>query len=280
MIVEQIDNGAVRMPLTGVYSYPMPNALLFVDLLGVRARWARGGRPAAETTFKDFRNLIAASLKGLTSAEVSVGLIETDAAAITCKDAGTALDIGRRMYRMVFDQTRTNPSRHYWLRGVIVPRVSDLPLRKVGNFAQPLQQVELTHYEPELFDAIAIEKSGVKGMRLLIDKSLVTTQLTKEFRIPIGSLSFIPFKTLKSSYYPPHVKDSHLDFLWMQSGDLDERKQFERTMASRLRIAATDQEEFLQAAATQVMFFEAAAMFGSIETRLEYQQKKTKVKKS
>jgi hypothetical protein len=32
--------------------------------------------------------------------------------------------------------------------------------------------------------------------------------------------------------------------------------------------------EFLQAAATQVVFFESAAMFGSIETRLEFQQRK------
>jgi hypothetical protein len=263
-----------------VYSYSMPGVLLFVDLLGVRARWLRGGRPAAETAFKDFRNLIAASLRGQTSAEVSVGLIETDAAAITCKDARTALEIGKRMYRMAFNQTRTNLNRHYWLRGVIVPRFSDSPLRKAGNFAPPLGHVELTHYEPELFDAIAIEKSGIKGMRLLIDKSLITPQIVKEYRIAIGSLSFIPFKTLRSSYYPPHLKDTHLDFLWMQSGDVDERKQFERTMASRLRIAAPDQEEFLQAAATQVMFFESAAMFGSIETRLEYQRKKAAAKKS
>lgn len=258
----------------------MPKVLLFVDLLGVRAQWNKGGRTAAETVFKDFRNLIAASLKGRSNSEVSVGVIETDAAAITCTDIRIALEIGRKMYRMAFDQARTSPSRHYWLRGVIVARVSDLPLRKAGQFTRPLQQVELTHYEPELFDAIAIEKSGFKGMRLLVDKSLVTTQVARDFRIPIGNFSFIPFKNLKQSYYPPQVKDKYLDFLWMQSADADERKQFERTMASRLRIAATDHEEFMQAAATQVMFFEAAAMFGSIETRLEYQIKKLARKES
>jgi hypothetical protein len=48
----------------------------------------------------------------------------------------------------------------------------------------------------------------------------------------------------------------------------------ERTMSSRLRIAATDQEEFSQAAATQVMFHESAAMFGSIETRVKFQEQK------
>jgi hypothetical protein len=250
----------------------MPNVLLFVDLLGVRAQWNKGGRAVAEAVFKDFRNLIAASLKGRSNIEVSVGVIETDAAAITCTDVRIALEIAGKMYRMAFDQARTSPSRHYWLRGVIVSRISDLPLRKVGQFSKPLQQVELTHYEPELFDAI--EKSGIKGMRLLVDKSLITTQVARDFRIPIGTLSFIPFKNLKQSYYPPQVKDKYLDFLWMLSADADERKLFERTMSSRLRIAATDHEEFLQAAATQVMFFEAAAMFGSIETRLEYQLKR------
>jgi hypothetical protein len=60
----------------------------------------------------------------------------------------------------------------------------------------------------------------------------------------------------------------------MQSEELEMRQQVGRTMASRLRIAAADQEEFLQAAATQVMFFESAAMFGSIETRVKFQRRK------
>jgi hypothetical protein len=189
----------------------MPSVLLFIDLLGVRAKWLRGGRPAAELAFKDFRNLIAAGLRGRTAAEVAVGLIETDAAAITCTDVRIALDIGKRLYQMAFDQTRTNRNKHYWLRGAIVPRVTDLPLRKTGNFTVPLNQVELTHYEPELFDAVAIEKSGIKGMRLLVDKTLLMPQVISQYRIPIGHLSFIPFKTLRSSYYPPSLKGTHLD---------------------------------------------------------------------
>jgi len=32
--------------------------ILFVDLLGVRARWLKGGRGAAEAAFKKFRNMI------------------------------------------------------------------------------------------------------------------------------------------------------------------------------------------------------------------------------
>jgi hypothetical protein len=197
----------------------MPNVLLFADLLGVRACWLRGGRVAAESAFKDFRNLIAGALRGRTVSEVTAGLIETDAAAVICTDVRVALDIGKHLYQMAFNQTNSNRNRHYWLRGVIVPRISDLPLRKTSHFTAPLGHVELMLYESELFDAVAIEKSGVKGMRLLVDKTLLTQQVIDQYRIPVGHLSFIPFKNLRSSYYPPSLKGTYLDYLWMQSGE-------------------------------------------------------------
>lgn len=249
-------------------------ALLFVDLLGVRARWHSGGRAAAETAFKDFRNVVAASLKGLLAGDVVDGLIETDAVALTCKNVATALAIGQRLYGMVFRQTQHNRERRYWLRGVIVPRAADEPLRRVGAFAGRLAHISLVHYESELFDAIAIEKSGLKGMRLLVDRSLITPEISREYRIPHENLWFIPFKHLRDSYYPRNISETHLDYLWMASEKAEDRRSMEILMSQRLRLASHDPEELLQAAATQVVFHEYAAMIGSLDGRLKYQRER------
>jgi hypothetical protein len=161
-----------------------------------------------------------------------------------------------------------------------VPRLSNLPLRATRTFHKPLEQVEIAHYEPELFDAVAIEKSGIKGMRLLVDKTLLAPAIVNEYRVRIGELSFIPFKRLRNSYYPRNIADTHIDYLWMVREDHDARSAMDILMGSRLRIAASDPEEFLQAAATQVVFHESAAMIGSIESRLTYQAKRKARKRS
>ena len=91
--------------------------ILFVDLLGVRARWLKGGRAAAEEAFQDFRNLIAYSNKGQNPEDLIHGLIETDAAALTFSSLPTALEVGRRMFSAAFNQIRTDEQRRPWLRG-------------------------------------------------------------------------------------------------------------------------------------------------------------------
>ncbi len=249
----------------------MPRVLLFVDMLGVRATWQRGGRSEAEAAFKAFRSLVAGAVKGRSHEEILDGIIETDAAALHCSDTDTALDIGRNLYQMAFQQTATNRSKRPWLRGVIVPRASDLPLRRTTSLHEPLSQINLMLYEPELFDAIAIEKSGIKGMRLLIDKSLLTSETNSRQRLAIGRYSFIPFKGLHSGRYPREIADTHVDYFWMASSEAERRREFSRIMHLRLRLAAKDPEEFSQAAATQVAFLECEAIIGSLKTRQKYQ---------
>jgi len=57
--------------------------ILFVDLLGVRSRWLKGGRDEAEKAFKEFRTLIASSLKNANMDHLVHGLVESDAVALT-----------------------------------------------------------------------------------------------------------------------------------------------------------------------------------------------------
>jgi hypothetical protein len=124
--------------------------------------------------------------------------------------------------------------------------------------------VTLTHYSPDLFDAIAIEKSGIKGMRLLIDRTLVTKDVCDAYRIQTDGFGFTPFKRLRDSYYPNRIAATHMDFLWMATDRPEVRSEMEITMAKRLRLASFDAEEFAQAAATQVVFHQCSAMIASI----------------
>jgi len=58
----------------------------------------------------------------------------------------------------------------------------------------------------------------------------------------------------------------------------DELRVYERLMAQKLRQAAGDGEEFIQAAATQVVFHECIAIIGSIRTRLHFEAIKERAK--
>lgn len=251
--------------------------ILFVDMLGVKGRWIKDGRAGAEKIFQAFRGLVAYSLKETTKEEVLHGVVESDSAILVCDSASTALRIGQRLYKATFMQKERMHEDRYWFRGVIVPCEKDHVLQNRTHFNRKLNHVDIVLYKSELMDAIQVEKSGFKGMRLLIDKTLVTESVNKEFAINIHGLALIPIKQLRNSPYPSRIDGNYLDYLWMASNDADEIINFERQMALRLRHAAKNIEEFLQAAATQVVFHECSAIIGSLRTRREYQIKKGRV---
>jgi hypothetical protein len=125
-------------------------------------------------------------------------------------------------------------------------------------------------YGGPLLDAIAIEKSGFKGMRLLVEHKLITPEIRAEFKQPLGHLNFIPLSKLKSSTYPTRLNDAFSDYLWMGSIDREDFEELRKIMALRLRLAAGEPEEFVQAAATQVVFHECAAILNSIGGKAHY----------
>jgi hypothetical protein len=129
-----------------------------------------------------------------------------------------------------------------------------------------MTQVEITTYSPPLLTAISVEKSGFKGMRLLVDGALITKPIRAAWKIPIGKRTFIPFRRLRHSVYPA-MGDRFEDFLWMASGDNEEWDDRKIVMAKRLRLAGNDPEEFAQAAATQVVFHECDAILQSLRKR-------------
>ncbi len=112
-----------------------------------------------------------------------------------------------------------------------------------------------------------MEKSGFKGMRLLVNLELVTTHVQNEMRLAFGKRTLIPFRRLNYSYYPERVSEGYTDFLWMACQSEEEWQDRTLRMTSRLRYAARDEEELAQAAATQIVFHECAAIRQSVISR-------------
>jgi len=145
--------------------------LLFIDLLGVKFRWVSGGRSTAEEAFEHFRTLVAWGINEECPAAIICGTVESDCAAIDCRDASTALRIAKRIYLKGFRETERDVKTRYWVRGVIIPRSTHDAFRTPTAFRERAN-VDLIRYSGDLLDAINIEKCGFKGMILLIAEEL------------------------------------------------------------------------------------------------------------
>ena len=135
-------------------------------------------------------------------------------------------------------------------------------LRTARPLTSELSQIAVHEYSGDLLDAISMEKSGFRGMRLLIDPSLVNIGLRKAFRRKVGSNWLHVFKHLENSAYGPRL-EKHQDVLWMATGNEEEWRQRRARMSTRMRFSARVPDEVLQAAATQVVFDECDAIYRS-----------------
>jgi hypothetical protein len=248
----------------------MALALLFVDLLGVRSRWLTGGRSSVEKAFALLDHLVADAIRAEDGKSVLDGAVEADSAAIVCETVDVALRIATRLYCDAFVLPKKRlaiPDHRLWLRGAIIPMVNANELRTVSPLLKHSPQVRRYSYAEELLEAISIEKSGFKGMRLLVDKALLTNTTRSLFSIPIGKCFFVPFQRLRHSSYPGRTAEGFQDYLWMATPDGDAFETIRKQMDTRLRWAANSAEEFQQAAATQVVFHECLAMMTGLRSK-------------
>jgi hypothetical protein len=241
--------------------------LLFVDLLGAKAQWQRQGRVGAEAAFRQLRDLVATSLQAVDHSALIDGLIETDAAAIVCSSVEHCLTIGLEVFRKAFFNTNDDTCQRLWLRGVITQLPQYAGLRSLRSLPRLNGRIKVSDLAPGLLDAISVEKSGFKGMRLLITASLITRPLLDRFVIAVGSRHLAPFKTLAHSHYPTRLGRDFEDVFWMLQDSEAQWEQAKQTMALRLRLAARDPEEFIQAASTQVLFHECSAIVWNLRRR-------------
>lgn len=234
--------------------------LLFVDLLGARARWRSGGIEGSRDAFNRFTKLMIHAARPDMTAVID-GAIETDSCALLCETPHVALRIAGRAFNRAFDMEAQRTGFRLWLRGAVVP--SEAPsLRTERAAGGSAKQLSIFVYSHELLDAVSVEKSGFKGMRLLVRDSLVTEGLKNDFALSFGHLNMHTLRRLRHSAYSSNGDGLH-DYLWPAASDPDVWREKQMTMSRRLRDSNSDPEEFAQAAATQVVFHEVAALLAA-----------------
>jgi hypothetical protein len=238
--------------------------LLFVDLLGVRTQWAIGGRAAAKARFAQLEALITTVIAQPSVTPPVLGAVESDAAALEFATPEAAITFGANLYRTAFEKPRRPSDLRLWLRGALIAAPQGSSLRTTEALASSIAYIQRTTYSDELLLAIATEKSGIKGMRLIVDDALLTTHVRDAFSITVGSRRFRPFRRLNHSAYPSHISTGFSDVLWMTIDGAPAWPVATSHMSSMLRWAADDAEEFQHAASTQLVFNEVSAILASL----------------
>lgn len=250
----------------------MRPVILFVDLLGARKKWQEGGVDSATAAFKQFSRLVIATFRTVGSSSIIRGGIETDAAMFVFDSATSALNAASTLFHAAFRIEKNERYPRLWLRGSLVLDGDADYVRKESRASGSLSQINITTYSKEALDSISIEKSGFKGMRLLIKNDVIDDELRENLKFDYGTHYFIPIKELRYSAYPKVNGDKFSDFLWMAKKDEEEWRNIALYMAYRLRYSANNPEEFAQAAATQVAFHQCAALRRSVISRVVRKQ--------
>ncbi len=232
--------------------------LLFVDLLGAKARWHVGGRVAAQRAFKTLETIVVRAIEQYDGDAPLGGFIETDSAALVFESLPIAVPFAQRLFVDTFVAPKSYSDERLWLRGVIVPYRGNLKFRhRVRQSVLP-PSIQVTRLENSVLDAVAAEKAGFRGMRVLIGGGRGTGRAMRDAaaeRLRAGNRLPQPFLRLRTPQYPSRlVRGRFCDFFWMGSNDRDQIRLLNDAMANRLRWGSGNAEEFVQAAATQVVF--------------------------
>ena len=226
---------------------------LFMDLLGARAVWKIGGRIAAEDAFDKFRISVEKGIGLVDTKSVKNGVIESDSVFLICDSLSTALKIGQATYLHAFCMP-ANECR-MWIRGVIMPVAYTAKLVKTSRLKKTIPQVKVNKYQSQVLDVIAAEKSGFKGMRILVGGGIGVGHNARAKLSPliIGNTKLRPFLKIKKPIYPEPLA-GFIDYLWMAAENDKENDDISEYMFHRIRWAASNPEELAHAAVTQVVF--------------------------
>jgi len=237
------------------------SVLLTIDLLGAESRWRTGGPGAAAALFDDFTDLVLDTVASLDVASEVRGEIDSDWCGLVCPSVESALALARRIFRRAWLESRNSDDLRLWLRGVVLP-TDDSAVRHSAPDDE-LTGISRTTATPGFMRALATLRSGFQGMRILVDEELLTDQLRGMFRVPLGRLGLIPFRRMNFTPYPPSLKKTMQDFLWMAETQ-NEWGTYMMRMKQRTLWSAHNEAEFQDAAATQPVFCEVDAIIQSV----------------
>jgi len=237
--------------------------LLYVDLLGMKARYQAGGVRAARRSYTLLGELVAAGLTALGAGRPVSGGVQSDAAALQFASATDAVAVGRALFGAAFARSARN--RRLWIRGVVMRgSYPGAPLQREEQLAGAPVGVFERHFTDSLLRAVNLEQSGFRGQRLLIDNDLVTPQLNQALGWGVGEGRLLPAHRLRYSSYPEGT-ENFSDVLWPVPGDIAVWRGSYTRLLDRLRWAAGGgDQESVQASATHLLFAEIDSIIHSL----------------
>jgi hypothetical protein len=151
-----------------------------------------------------------------------------------------------------------------WLRGVIAPHKGTSGLRAESLLLPEFPHIIDYELEDSLTEAIAVEKSGIQGMRLLIGGGFSKNEVERASQIHFGDYAIVLARRLRGSAYPAGVCMGRFrDILWMATADDSEWKEMMEIMAKRIRWALSSHKELAHAGATYAVFSVCNAVIGT-----------------
>jgi hypothetical protein len=230
-------------------------ALLYVDMLGMKARYQRGGPRSAMAGSRILCELVQRALEALPAGRSASGGVQSDAACLQFASTLDAVTVGKLLFSEAFMRSKRNGL--VWIRGVIVDGGHpEAPLEETRPLDDVSGEVFVRSFSPPLLRAIYAEQSGFHGQRLLIENELVTKELNEALRQSIGNGHLLPAHKLRYSRYP--APTGHFrDVLWPAPADFADWRFLCRRMVDRLRWASDGgDQEFIHASATNLLFEE------------------------
>jgi hypothetical protein len=236
--------------------------LLYVDMLGMKARYHRGGTRAAQSGYRHLAELVQQGLEALPEGHAVRGGVQSDAVCLQFASAIDAVKVGQKLFSDTF--RRSNRSNLLWVRGVIVEGGPDTPIEMTKPLQASTPEVFVREFAPPLVRAIHAEQSGFHGQRLLIESKLASRELDQALQQEIGNGHLSPTHRLRYSKYPPPT-GRYRDVLWPVPERLEDWPSLCRRMLDRLRWASDGGDlAFLHASATHLLFEEISSILHSL----------------
>lgn len=252
--------------------------LVYVDALGMKARWASGSIESISDAYACFERRVRRVLASSPPAGGIGGGIQSDAAAFVFGDAIDAVRFGAALFRATFEEA--SEQDRLWLRGVIVPTdTSPGELIRVSSLDH-LGALQVRHFSDSMLQAINVEQR-FKGPRLLVADAIVTQDVQDALAIPLGDLHVIPLRQL--DYAPPpdrEVAGPWWDVLYLTPDSITEATiaEVDKAVGRRIRWAAQwapadeavqpgSKEELAQLSLLSVMWAETQAIARSVGLR-------------
>jgi hypothetical protein len=235
----------------------------------VKARWASGSIEAIKQTYAQLESVVRRASEAAHGAVR--GGVQSDAAALVFDSPADAVLVGRRMFRLTFDEA--SAESRLWLRGLIVPidaaepLISELPLKDKSDFY-------VRHFSDSMLAAINVEQR-FKGPRLLLAEGLVEKSLQDDLAIRVGEQFVVPLKKLTYAPGPDReVAGPWWDVLYLIPDAItpESLSETDRAVGFRLRWAARTEveageevqpgssEELSQLSMLSVMWLESEAI--------------------